>query len=109
MISIPQAIAATAASKSDHTISGWENLRYLIPYLARYKWKVLVGLAMLLISGLIGAVPQLVIGAITDCLRVSAQPLPTLEGDTRNLLQPIFSVYAPFSHNTHRVYILILR
>jgi ATP-binding cassette subfamily B multidrug efflux pump len=107
MSSIPQAIA-TAAPKSDHAVSGWDHLKYLIPYLGRHKWKALLGLAMLLISGLIGAAPQLIIGAITDCLRGSPQPLPTLGGLTRNLLQPIFSVYAPFNHDTLRVYILIL-
>jgi ATP-binding cassette, subfamily B, multidrug efflux pump len=99
--------AATAASESGRP-SGWRQLRKLVPYLQRYKGMVALGLLTLLTVGVIGALPQLLIGAITDCLKGSPRPLSTLSGTSRELLRPIFSLYTPFSRHTLSIYCLML-
>jgi ATP-binding cassette, subfamily B, multidrug efflux pump len=98
---------ATAASESERR-SGWLQLRTLVPYLQRYKRMVALGLLMLLAMAIIGTLPQLLIGAIADCLKGSPRPLPTLYGTPRELLQPIFSLYTPFSRDTLSLYCLTL-
>jgi ATP-binding cassette, subfamily B, multidrug efflux pump len=98
---------ATAASESGCAL-GWRQLRNLAPYLQRYKRMVALGLLALLAVGIVGALPQLLIGVITDCLKGSPRPLSTLSGTPRDLLQPIFSLYTPFSRDTLRLYCLIL-
>jgi ATP-binding cassette subfamily B multidrug efflux pump len=99
--------AATAVSESGRP-SGWSQLRKLVPYLQRYKRMVALGLLTLLIVGIIGSLPQLLIGAITDCLKGSPRPLPTLSGTPRELLHPIFSLYTPLSRHTLSLYCLML-
>jgi ATP-binding cassette subfamily B protein len=69
---------------------------------------VALGLLMLLAVAIIGTLPYLLIGAITDCLKGLPQPLSTLSGTPRELLHPIFSLYTPFSRHTLRLYCLIL-
>src|SRR5262249_2590349 len=98
---------ATTTSESGRP-SGWRQLRMLVPYLQRYKGMVALGLLMLLTMGTIGALPQLLIGAITDCLKGSPRPLSTLSGTSRELLNPIFSLYTPFSRHTLSLYCLML-
>jgi ATP-binding cassette subfamily B protein len=58
--------------------------------------------------GLVGALPQLVIGIIADCLKGSPQALSTLTGATRGMLAPVFSFYAPLSLRALRLYCLII-
>ncbi len=41
--------------------------KHLIPYLTRYKGMVALGLLALTLMGLVGALPQLIIGSIMDC------------------------------------------
>lgn len=98
---------ATTASESGRP-SGWSQLRKLVPHLQRYRRMVALGLLTLLTVGIIGTVPQLLIGVITDCLKGSPQPLPTLSGTSRELLDPIFSLYTPLSRHTLGIYCLIL-
>jgi ATP-binding cassette subfamily B protein len=98
---------ANAASKSGRP-SGWRQLKKLVPYLRRYKGVVALGLLMLLVVGIIGILPQLLIGMITDCLKGSPRPLSSLSGMTRELLHPIFSLYTPFSRHTLSLYCLML-
>jgi ATP-binding cassette, subfamily B, multidrug efflux pump len=99
--------AATAASESGRP-SGWRQLRTLGPYLQRYKGTVALGLLMLLAVAIIGTLPYLLIGAITDCLKGSPGPLSTLSGTPRELLHPIFSLYTPFSRHTLSLYCMML-
>lgn len=98
---------ATVVSKSRPS-SGLRHLKKLAPYLWRYKGMVVMGLLTLLVVGIIGALPQLLIGAIADCLVGSSQPLSTLSGKSRELMQPILSLYVPSSRHTLSLYCLIL-
>ncbi|HVB57326.1 MAG TPA: ABC transporter ATP-binding protein [Candidatus Acidoferrales bacterium] len=99
---------AVASRKRERQPSGWYHLKHLIPYVAHYKGMVSLGLLMLTLMGLVGSLPQLIIGAIMDCLKGSPQALSTLSGTSRALLQPLFSFYAPFSRHALGLYCLIL-
>jgi len=97
----------TAASESGRP-SGWRQLRGLVPYLQQYKKMFALGLLMILAVAIIGTLPHLLIGVITDCLKGSPRPLSTLSGTPRELLQPIFSLYTPFSRDTLSFYCMML-
>jgi ATP-binding cassette subfamily B multidrug efflux pump len=98
--------AGTQARKKQ--ASGWDHLKHLLPYVKRYKGMVVLGLLSLTLMGLVGALPQLVIGSIIDCLKGSPQPLSTLTGPSRTVLQPLFSFYAPLNRHALGIYCLIL-
>jgi len=98
----------SSAAKPARKPSGWSHLKTLIPYVLRYKTMVCLGLLTLAAMGLVGALPQLIIGAIMDCLKGSAQPLSTLSGTARSILHPLFSFYSPFSRHALGLYCLIL-
>ncbi|MDE3109308.1 MAG: hypothetical protein KGL02_05135, partial [Acidobacteriota bacterium] len=97
-----------AKSRSRRGPSGWQELRTLIPYDLRYKRFVALGLFTLAVMGIVGALPQLIIGAVMDCLRGSAIPLSTLSGTARHLLHPLFAFYAPRSSHALGLYCAIL-
>jgi ATP-binding cassette, subfamily B, multidrug efflux pump len=88
--------------------SGWDQLKTLLPYVKRYKAMTGLGLLTLALMGLVGALPQLIIGAITDCLKGSPQALATLTGSARAILAPLFSFYAPMSRHALELYCIIL-
>ncbi|MGH9718130.1 MAG: ABC transporter ATP-binding protein [Candidatus Acidiferrales bacterium] len=97
-----------ASAKPARMPSGWHELKALIPYVVRYKRVAGIGLCTLAVMGIVGALPQLIIGAIMDCLRGSAVPLSTLTGTARTLLHPLFSFYAPRSGHALALYCSIL-
>jgi ATP-binding cassette subfamily B multidrug efflux pump len=107
MSAIAQPVPATAA-RPERKPSGWDHLKTLIPYVMRYKGMSALGLLTLTLMGLVGALPQLIIGAITDCLQGSPQALSTLTGTSRQILAPLFSFYAPLSRHALGLYCLIL-
>jgi ATP-binding cassette, subfamily B, multidrug efflux pump len=106
MSAIAQAIPK--AIKTDRKPSGWDHLKTLIPYVLRYRRMVGIGLLALTLMALTGALPQLIIGIITDCLLGSRVPLSTLSGTARSLLHPLFALYVPMSRHTVSLYCLIL-
>ncbi|HKS81759.1 MAG TPA: ABC transporter ATP-binding protein [Candidatus Acidoferrales bacterium] len=88
--------------------SGWHHLKTLIPYVMNYKGMVGLGLVALGAMGVVGALPQLILGAITDLLEGSPQALSTLTGTARVILHPLFAIYAPLSVRALGIYCLIL-
>jgi ATP-binding cassette, subfamily B, multidrug efflux pump len=104
-IAQPAAVGTAAKVKKP---SGWDQLKTLIPYVKNYKAMTGLGLATLTLMGLVGALPQLIIGAITDCLKGSPEALGTLTGSARAVLGPLFSFYAPMSRHTLELYCIIL-
>lgn len=94
----------------------WRELRRLIPYIKPYKGSTSFGLFMLLVMGLIGAFPPLIIGAITDCLKGSPQPMPNLTeagpagaiGFWHTVLKPILAFYEPSSRHALGILCLLL-
>jgi ATP-binding cassette subfamily B multidrug efflux pump len=108
MTAIAQPVPATATRSTAPKTSGWRHLKLLLPYVKRYKGMVALGLLALTLTGLVGALPQLIIGAITDLLQASPQPLSTLTGASRDILHPLFSFYAPLSVHALGLYCMIL-
>src|ERR1700722_15710567 len=103
MSAIAQPVSGTAARPARKP-SGWQHLKPLLPYVARYKGMVALGLVLDLFMGVVGAVPQLVQGIITDSLRGLAVPLSTLGGGARRGLWPILKYYAPLSKHAVAIY-----
>jgi len=107
MSAIAQPVPATA-SRPERKPSGWSHLKTLIPYVKRYKAMSALGLLTVVLMGVVGALPQLIIGAVTDCLKGSPQALSTLAGTPRHILAPLFSFYSPLSRHALGVYCLLL-
>ena len=95
-------------------VSGWQNLRGLLPYLARYKGSIAWGLLTLALMGLIGNIVPLTTGIITDSLTGSARPFQPTEGRAGpavpggDWLGNLVPYYAPHSRYTVGFYCLIL-
>jgi len=96
-----QTVAGTssAVAKPKKKSSGWNDLKTLLPYLRKYKGMTTVGLITLTLMGVVGALPQLIIGMITDCLQGAPQTLTTLHGYARTLLTPLMQMYSPLSRH----------
>ncbi|MGB8523128.1 MAG: ABC transporter transmembrane domain-containing protein, partial [Candidatus Acidiferrales bacterium] len=107
MSAIAQPVVATTR-RAQPKPSGWKELKTLVPYVLRYKGMTALGLLTLALMGLVGALPQLIIGMITDLVQGSPRTLGTLGGFSRRLLSPLFSIYAPFSRHALGLYCLIL-
>ncbi len=107
MSSVAQPVAGTA-ERAASPPPAWQHLKTLIPYVLRYKGMVSLGLLTLTLMGLVGTLPQLIIGIINDCLRGAPKPLSTLAGFARTMLHPLFDHYAPLSRHALGVYCLIL-
>jgi ATP-binding cassette, subfamily B, multidrug efflux pump len=107
MSAIAQPVS-TAAARPARKPSGWSQLKLLLPYVFRYKRMGAVGMVALALTGLVGSLPQLIIGAITDLLHAAPQPLSTLTGTARAILHPLFAFYAPLSRHALGLYCIIL-
>jgi ATP-binding cassette subfamily B multidrug efflux pump len=106
MSAIAQPVAANAPPA--HAPSGWEHMKSLIPYVKRYKLMVSVGLLTTTLMAIVGALPQLILGIITDLLKGSPQPLSTLTGTSRAFLRPLLSFYAPLNSHAVGIYCLLI-
>ncbi len=103
--------AATAANKSQPHTSAARNLLGLMPYLARYKPAIAIGLIVLALTSIIGNIIPLATGVMTDILAGSPRPFESnthakaLAGDwlSRGIL-----FYAPHSRHALGIYCLIL-
>src|SRR5579862_6193622 len=100
----PVSTAARPARKP----SSWEHLKPLLPYVARYKGMVALGLLLDALMGIVGGLPQLVQGIIMDSLGGLPAPLTTLSGEARHLLWPLLKYYAPLSRHSLGIYCLII-
>jgi ATP-binding cassette, subfamily B, multidrug efflux pump len=96
--------ATTVSARQQRKPSGWQHLKPLLPYIARYKGMVILGLLFDAIMGAVGSLPQLIQGIITDSLSGLPQPLTTLTGSARRLIWPLLKYYAPFSKRALAIY-----
>jgi len=105
---------AGSTAKPTPKLSGWENLRGLLPYLGRYKGAIALGLLTLALMGLIGNIVPLATGIITDSLAGSARPFESTLGAARgrmlggDWLSNLVPYYQPHSRHTVGIYCLIL-
>jgi ATP-binding cassette, subfamily B, multidrug efflux pump len=95
---------ASAASKP---VPGWKHLQKLLPYMARFKGRVLVGMVALAGMGLVGTLQPLAFGVIMDCLSGSRQPLGRLSQVSPNLVRWLIPAYRPLSARTLVIYCLV--
>jgi ATP-binding cassette subfamily B multidrug efflux pump len=102
------AASTAAAAKQKKKSSGWNDLKTLVPYLRKYKGMTVIGLITLTLMGVVGALPQLLIGMITDCLQGAPQTLTTLHGYARYLLTPLIGIYAPLSRHALGWFCIVL-
>ncbi len=97
----------------------WRELVRLVPYFRPYKAATIFGLVTLLLMGLLGALPPLIIGIITDCLKGAPEPMPNLTlnpnagaaaGATfwHTVLRPILRFYKASSGHTVLILCLLL-
>ena len=100
--------AAAASTRPQRKPSGWQHLKPLLPYIARYKGMVVLGLTFDALMGIVGSLPQLIQGIITDSLNGLPQPLSTLTGSARHLLSPLLKYYAPFNKRALAIYCITI-
>jgi len=109
-----QGAGASAAKKSpqaqEHS-SAAKNLLGLVPYLARYKPAIALGLLALALTSIVGNIIPLATGVMTDILAGSPRPFQSnthaqaLAGDWLSRDIPF---YAPHSRHALGIYCLIL-
>ena len=107
------ALRAGEPAKRGAKVSSWENLRGLLPYLARYKGAIAWGMLTLVLMGLIGNVVPLTTGIITDTLAGSPRPFELAMHGARDVpplswLSDLLPYYQPHSRRTLGIYCLIL-
>ena len=108
--------AATAPQKgatNQSKKSTWQNLRGLVPYLARYKGAIALGLLTLALMGLIGNIVPLATGIITDTLagspRPFSHPMHGVAGAVgSDWLGGLVPYYEPNSRQTIAFYCLVM-
>src|SRR5215469_11365429 len=100
--------AAAASTRPQRKPSGWQHLKPLLPYIARYKGMVVLGLTFDALMGIVGSLPQLIQGIITDSLNGLPQPLSTLTGSARHLISPLLKYYAPFNKRALAIYCITI-
>ncbi len=108
MSAAPQTVQAQTGAKPAPLPSAWRSLRGLFPYVARYKGGVVGGLVTLALMGVLGTLPQILIGAITDSLTNNSVPLRNLTGFSRSLLNWLFYFYQPLNRRTLLIFCAML-
>ena len=107
MSTIAQPVSA-AAARPARKPSGWSRLKLSATLRFSLQTHGGVGLLALTLTGLVGSLPQLIIGTIIDLLHGATQPLSTLSGTARAILHPLFGIYAPLSRHALGIYCVIL-
>ena len=86
----------------------WKNLRSLLPYLARYRARLVAGFVVLVLGNLVGALLPLAIGTMIDSLSGSRALLERFTALPRPLYGALLSFYQPFSRQTLLFYGAVL-
>ena len=104
------ASAGTVVSPPDRPqpkpVRGWRQLQKLLPYIARCKGQVAIGLIILAAMGVVGSLQPLAFGVILDCLSGNAQPLERLSRMSPGLIHRLIPAYQPSSARTLVIYCL---
>src|ERR1039458_3108643 len=102
------AAATTLASPTVKTeprqVSGWAQLMRLLPYVARHKGEVLIGMVTQTGMGITGTLLPLILGVITDCLKGAQTPLAQLGRLTQISLGYLLPYYHPKDPRTLAVF-----
>ncbi len=106
MSSAIQTVAAKPAAPP--RASSWKHLRGLLPYIARYKGRVLLGLTVLGAMSVVGNVLPLITGSIIDSLSGLPRPMAHLTGPARSLLWLFLPFYQAHSRQTLLIFCLAM-
>ena len=87
-------------------VPGWKHLKKLLPYIARSKGQVAIGMVTLAAMGIVGTLQPLAFGVIMDCLSGNPQPLGRLSQASPRLVRLLIPDYAPSSVRTLVIYCL---
>ncbi len=98
MSAAAQTVNAQAAAKP--RVSSWRNLVGLLPYLGRYRGRTALGLATLVVMGVVGNLIPLVIGAAIDAVKGAPQPLAQENRSFGTLMQMLLPFYEAGSGRT---------
>lgn len=91
---------------SSKPVPGWKQLKKLLPYIARSKGQVAVGMVTLAAMGIVGTLQPLAFGVIMDCLSGNPEPLGRLSQMSPRLVHLLIPNYAPSSVRTLVTYCL---
>ena len=100
------AVNSPADRPQPKPVRGWRQLQKLLPYMARCKGQVAVGLVILAAMGIVGSLQPLAFGVILDCLSGNAQPLERLSRMSPRLIHRLIPAYQPSSGRTLIIYCL---
>jgi ATP-binding cassette subfamily B protein len=102
------AVLATQPPKppASKPIPGWKHLKKLLPYIARSKGQVAIGMMTNTAMGVVGTLQPLAFGVIMDCLSGNSQPLGRLGQTSPRLVKLLIPAYAPSSVRTLIIYCL---
>ena len=100
--------AATQSRKPSAKVSPLKNLSTLVPYFGRYRWSMALGVATLLIGGLVGALLPLVMGTIIDSLSGAHALLERMSALPGPIERFLLSFYRPLSGETLMFFSLTL-
>src|SRR5665213_3183799 len=106
MSSAAHTVASSVAPASPKPVPGWKQLRKLLPYIARLKGQVAIGMVALALMGIVGTLMPLAFGVIMDCLSGNAQPLGRLAELSPRIAQFLLHGYHPRSARTLAIFCL---
>jgi ATP-binding cassette, subfamily B, multidrug efflux pump len=85
-------------------VPGWKHLQKLLPYIAKSKGQVAIGMVTNTAMGIVGTLQPLAFGVIMDCLSGNPQPLGRLSQVSPRLVHLLIPAYAPSSVRTLIIY-----
>jgi ATP-binding cassette subfamily B multidrug efflux pump len=97
-------LASPALKARPTRVSGWAQLMRLMPYVARHKGEVVIGMITQIGMGITGTLLPLIIGAIVDCLKGAEAPLAQLGRLTQISLGFLLPYYHPRNARTIEVF-----
>jgi ATP-binding cassette subfamily B multidrug efflux pump len=96
--------ASPALKARPARVSGWAQLMRLMPYVARHKGEVVIGMITQIGMGITGTLLPLIMGAAVDCIKGAAAPLAQLGRLTQISLGFLLPYYHPGNARTLAVF-----
>ncbi len=93
-------LSGSAPKTAHKRVSGWSQLSRLLPYVARHKGEVMIGMITQMVMAIAGTLLPLIIGALVDCIKGADAPLAQLGRLTQISLGFLLKYYHPRSAYT---------
>jgi ATP-binding cassette subfamily B multidrug efflux pump len=104
MSTAAQTLSGSTPKAAQKRVSGWAQLKRLMPYVARHKSEVVIGFITQAGMGITGTLLPLILGVITDCIEGAQTPLAQLGHLTQIALGPLLPYYHPKDPRTLAVF-----